>query len=59
MTVWARTFRKRHGTTPEPLVTDDPDGAEGEEATDEADGAYAASYDGWDKGKKNDDESDN
>jgi hypothetical protein len=55
LTIWSRTFRKRHGTLPEPQADGAPDGVLDESDSDDAaDDAYTASYDGWDEAKEDD-----
>jgi hypothetical protein len=53
LTIWGRTFSKRHGTPPEPQA-DELDEVDGQGPGDEADEAYDSSYEVWDDGKKND-----
>ena len=48
LTIWGRTFRKRHGTPPEPLAGDAPDEMLDDDDSDDTDEAYSASYEGWD-----------
>jgi hypothetical protein len=58
LTIWGRTFRKRHGTPPEPQADGEPDEVlEDGDAQEGVDHAYDSSYEVWDDGKK-DDESD-
>jgi hypothetical protein len=53
LTIWGRTFRKRHGTPPEPQTADGLNGElEDAHSDDHADEAYTASYEDWDDAKK-------
>jgi hypothetical protein len=55
LTIWGRTFRKRHGTPPEPQGGDSLDGLLNDGDMGEvADDTYDASYDGWDDAEKSD-----
>ena len=49
LTMWGRTFRKRHGTPPEPQADGEPDDTiEDGDSEEGVDNAYEATYDGWD-----------
>ena len=51
LTIWGRTFRKRHGTPPEPPADGEPEEVlEDGDSEEVVDDAYRASYEGWDAG---------